>query len=438
MSSDRLIVVGAGYVGLVAGTCFAKAGFEVGIVEINPEKLKSLKNGECPFYEPSLSELMQEGIQAERLKFYSNQEDALKEMNPDFIFCAVGTPEKPDGSANLDYVEAALSETLKHAKKACYFILKSTVPVGTGKRLQEIANKNSQQKISIVNNPEFLREGTAVSDFMRPERVVLGGDKEGVEAVAKLYQSFLLNNRPLIRTDSTSAELGKLAANLMLASRISLINQVARLADATQANIREIEKILQSDSRIGSKYLYSGLGFGGSCFPKDIQNFIKVCSDNDVDASLAKSVDSYNDSQKLFFSPHIQKDFPETQKTTICVLGLAFKPETDDIRESPALVIVNDLVKKGYQVKVYDPKALNHFKAETSHLKNIHYCSKLSDCLKDSQALILVTEWQEFQRLTPEKLKTQFSGTHIYDGKNVLNPAQFKSAGYKYKGVGQT
>lgn len=441
MDSDRLIVVGAGYVGLVAGTCFASAGYTVGIVEKNKSKLETLRQGECPFYEPSLSELMKEGIRSNRLKFFSDQQSAVKEIHPEFIFCAVGTPESPDGSANLQYVEEALNESLSiKSDEPLYFILKSTVPVGTGKRLQEIANGKKAGKFWVVNNPEFLREGTAVNDFLRPERVVLGGEAKAVEAVSKLYRSFLLNNRPLIKTDSTSAELGKLAANLLLASRISLVNQVARLSAATGGNIRQIEKILQSDSRIGSKYLYSGLGFGGSCFPKDIKNFIDICQKLNVNASVAEAIDSFNDEQKLFFIKFIEKDFPKAKETCVTLLGLAFKPETDDIRESPALTIAEELSAKGYKLKVYDPKALENFKswATEQKLNNITYCGNLTDALKSSQALILVTEWQEFQRLSPQKLKGLFEGSHIYDGKNVLNAADFKAEKFNYLGIGQS
>lgn len=437
MDSDRLIVVGAGYVGLVAGTCFASAGYNVGIVEKSVEKLKTLKEGLCPFYEPSLSELMKEGIKAGRLKFFSTQKEAIEALKPSFVFCAVGTPESADGSANLQYVEEALQESIEACSSETYFILKSTVPVGTGKRLQELANKKNSGKFWVVNNPEFLREGTAVSDFMRPERVVLGGTVAAVETVAKLYSSFLLNNRPLIKTDSTSAELGKLAANLLLASRIGLVNQVARLSAATGANIREIEKILQTDSRIGSKYLYSGLGFGGSCFPKDIKSFIHLCKSLNVDSSIPEAIDSFNDEQKLFFMGDILKEFPHPEKTTISLLGLAFKPETDDVRESPALSIATALTQKGYKINAFDPKAMNNFKNSAKELKNIQYCENLNDCLKGSQALILVTEWQEFQRLSPEKLKNLFHGTHVYDGKNVLIAKDFKNSGYRYLGVGQ-
>jgi UDPglucose 6-dehydrogenase len=435
--SERIIVIGAGYVGLVAGACFASAGFQVGMVESNPQKLKLIKDSQVPFYEPGLSELLKEGIASKRLSFFSNQKDALENLNAQFVFCAVGTPENPDGSANLSYVEEALRDCASISKNKCYFIIKSTVPVGTSQKLQKIAESLAPGKISVLNNPEFLKEGTAVADFLRPERVVLGGSPEAVEKVGFIYESFLLNQKPLIKIDSVSAELAKLGANLMLASRVSVVNQIARLSSVTGADIRSIEKVLQSDSRIGSKYLYAGLGFGGSCFPKDIKNFIDLCKKQGVDASVAEAIDSFNDDQKLIFVNQILKDFPKASNTRIALLGLAFKPETDDVRESPALVIVEKLSAYGYQFNAYDPKAIDTFKTSLKKDANIRYCSNKEDALKDADALILVTEWQEFQRIKAEGLKTYFKGKHIYDGKNIYSPQDFKKAGYIYYGVGR-
>ena len=436
--SDKIIVVGAGYVGLVAGACFASAGFHVGIVEVNPKKLRSIKDSEVPFYEPGLSELLKEGIEKKHLSFYSNQKDAIESLNAQFIFCAVGTPESSDGSANLSYVEEALRDCALNSKNKCYFIIKSTVPVGTSKKLQKMADGLAPGKISVLNNPEFLKEGTAVSDFLRPQRVVIGGAPEAVAKVGAIYESFLLNQKPLIKIDSVSAELAKLGANLMLASRVSVVNQIARLASATGADIRSIEKVLQSDSRIGSKYLYAGLGFGGSCFPKDIKNFIDLCKKQGVDASVAEAIDNFNDEQKLIFVNQILKDFPKASTTRIALLGLAFKPETDDVRESPALAIVEKLSSYGYQFNAYDPKAMETFKASLKKDTNIRYCSNREEALKDADALVLVTEWQEFQRIKAEDLKTCFKGKHVYDGKNVYSPKALKDAGYIYYGVGRS
>jgi UDPglucose 6-dehydrogenase len=435
--SDKIIVVGAGYVGLVAGACFASAGFHVGIVENNSQKLKLIQDSQVPFYEPGLSELLKDGISQKRLSFYSSQKDAIEALSAKFIFCAVGTPESSDGSANLSYVEEALKDCVYNSKNKSYFIIKSTVPVGTSKKLQKMADALAPGKVSVLNNPEFLKEGTAVSDFLRPERVVIGGSPEDVEKIGAIYESFLLNHKPLIKIDSISAELAKLGANLMLASRVSVVNQIARLSSVTGADIRSIEKVLQSDSRIGSKYLYAGLGFGGSCFPKDIKNFIDLCKKLGVDASVAEAIDSFNDDQKLIFVNQILKDFPKASSTRIALLGLAFKPETDDVRESPALAIVEKLSSFGYQFNAYDPKALETFKASLKKEAPIRYCTNKEDALKDADALLLVTEWQEFQRIKPQTLKSCFKGNHIYDGKNIYSPKDFKDAGYVYYGVGR-
>ncbi len=438
LMSQKIIVVGAGYVGLVAGACFGSAGFEVGIVETNPDKLRSIKDSKVPFYEPGLSELLKEGIANKRLSFYSNQKDAIESLNAQFVFCAVGTPESPDGSANLSYVEEALKNCVSNSKNHTYFIIKSTVPVGTAQKLQQMADSITPGKVSVLNNPEFLKEGTAVSDFLRPERVVIGGSPEAVEKVGAIYESFLLNQKPLIKIDSVSAELAKLGANLMLASRVSVVNQIARLSSATGADIRSIEKVLQSDSRIGSKYLYAGLGFGGSCFPKDIKNFIDLCKKQGVDASVAEAIDTFNDEQKLIFVNQIIKDFPKASSTRIALLGLAFKPETDDVRESPALAIVEKLSALGYHFNAYDPKAMETFKASVKKESNIRYCSSTEEALKDADALLLVTEWQEFQRIKAEYLITCFKGKHVYDGKNIYSPTALKEAGYIYYGVGRS
>lgn len=437
MEVDRIIVVGAGYVGLVAASCFANAGFVVGVVEKSEERLNSLREGISPFYEPGLSELLKEGILNKKLTFFSNQKEALEKLSPKYIFCAVGTPESADGSADLTFVEEVLNDTLDYAKEETYFVIKSTVPVGTADLFSTRAHLARPGKVFVVNNPEFLKEGTAINDFLRPERVVLGGDSKAVEEVGKLYESFLLNHRPLIKTDSKSAELGKLAANLMLASRISVVNQIARLSSAIGSDMREIEKILQTDSRIGSKYLYAGLGFGGSCFPKDLKSFVSLCQKMDVDPIVAHSIDKFNDDQKLFFVDQIVKDFPNPTATRIALLGLAFKPETDDVRESPALTILSALEKHGFSFNAYDPKATKNFQTAAKKSDKINYCESLDEALTGAHAVVLVTEWQEFQRMTPSKIAGIFKGKHIYDGKNVLPAKEFVAANYIYRGVGR-
>lgn len=438
---DVVGVIGAGYVGLVAGSCFSYLGFNVGIVEIDPKKLESLSRGQSPIYEPGLTSILEDSLKSERLSFYPSTEKLFSKIQPEVVFIAVGTPENPDGSCNLNYVFQAVEDVVRHAKQDTVLVLKSTVPVGTARKVKEKAmSLNPKFRIGVVNNPEFLKEGSAVNDFLRPERVVLGGSEAwAIEKVRSFYDSLLHNGHPLFVTDHESAELGKLAANLMLASRVSVINQVSRLADALGGDIKQIESILKSDSRIGSKYLYAGLGYGGSCFPKDVKSFIFESEKLGVDASLAKSIDEYNDSQKLFFVNDIKKRFPKAAETTVSLLGVAFKPETDDIRESPALVLCQELSKAGYKIKVYDPKAMPQFKEwlEKAKLSGITLCNSSKEALSGSQAMILVTEWQEFQRLSPEKLKDMFSGKMIYDGKNTMRPERLRLAGFEYMGVGR-
>lgn len=445
-NNETIGIVGAGYVGLVSGACFSFLGFDVGIVEIDAHKVAKLKLGESTLYEPGLSEILSESIQNERLSFYQDTTTLFAQKKCDIVFIAVGTPERPDGSCNLDYVFGAVKDVVSAAQNELVIVIKSTVPVGTSEKVKAfIRDLKPRHRIGVVNNPEFLKEGSAVSDFLKPERVVIGGSEAwAVDKVKSLYESLLHNGHPLFVTDHESAELGKLAANLMLASRISLINQVSRLATATGANIKHIESILRTDSRIGSKYLYAGLGYGGSCFPKDVKNFINLCKEFDVDASMAEVVDSFNDRQKLFFISDIERRFAtmlqQKKSPTIALLGVAFKPETDDIRESPALTITEELSRRNFKIKAYDPKALGHYGTwiKENKISNVELCVSAAEALSGADAMILVTEWQEFQRLGAGKLAHFFKGQVVYDGKNVLNPARVTQMGLDYLGVGRS
>ncbi len=439
--SDSIGVIGAGYVGLVSGACFSFMGFNVGIVEVDRNKIDRLSRGESTIYEPGLSEILEESIASKRLSFYPTSKDLFSSNNCDIIFVAVGTPERADGSCNMDYVFSAVKDVVESAKQDLVLVIKSTVPVGTSRKIKEYVQSLSPNfRIGVVNNPEFLKEGSAVSDFLKPERVVLGGTEGwALDKVKALYESLLHNGHPLFVTDHESAELGKLASNLVLASRISLINQVSRLAHSAGADIKQVESSLRIDIRIGSKYLYAGLGYGGSCFPKDVKSFIHQCKERNIDTTMAEAVDNFNESQKLFFLEPIKKRFKDPASTTISILGVAFKPETDDIRESPALNLTIELKKLGFKLKVYDPKALNSYRnwLEENKVSGVSICASTAEALKDSDALVLVTEWQEFQRLGSARLKTLFAGKVIYDGKNVFKPDQIQSAGYEYLGIGR-
>lgn len=440
-TADTIGIIGAGYVGLVSGACFSFLGFDVGIVELDAHKVAKLRQGESTLYEPGLSEILSESLQAGHLSFFQSTEELFATKKCDIIFIAVGTPEREDGSCNLDYVYAAVKQVVQAAKNDLVIVIKSTVPVGTSEKVKTyIRELQPSQRIGVVNNPEFLKEGSAVSDFLKPERVVIGGSEAwAVDKVKALYESLLHNGHPLFVTDHESAELGKLASNLMLASRVSLINQISRLAAATGADIKHIESILRTDSRIGSKYLYAGLGYGGSCFPKDVKNFINLCKEHDVDASMAIAVDDFNESQKRFFLDDLVRRFKSPANTTVALLGVAFKPETDDIRESPALTLTQELARKHFKIKAFDPKALPHYSAwvKSEKISGVEICVSTAEALHGADAVILVTEWQEFQRLGAGKLAQLFKGKIVYDGKNVFNPARIAQMGLEYVGVGR-
>ncbi len=440
--SEEIGIIGAGYVGLVASGCFSSFGFNVSVVEVDAKKIQTLKEKKIPFYEPGLAELVEDGLASDCLQFYSSTKELFAASQPDVIFIAVGTPENPDGSCNLSYVEQAVKDVVATASMDTVLVLKSTVPVGTARKMKAlIKSLNPKHRIAIVNNPEFLKEGSAVSDFLRPERVVLGGEDEwALDKVKALYQSLLHNGRPLFVTDHETAELGKLSANLMLASRISVINQVSRLADAFGADVRQVESILRSDSRIGSKYLYAGMGYGGSCFPKDVKDFIHLCKEKGVESSVAESIQNFNESQKLFFLADIRKNFPVAKSPVIAILGLAFKPETDDIRESPALALIEALSKDGYSLRILDPKAMDNVRTWIKNKpaeKTTFFAKNLAECLQGADALVLATEWQEYQRLALGGLRRVFKGKKVYDGKNVFRPEQVKDWGFQYMGVGR-
>ena len=439
---ESVAVIGAGYVGLVSGVCFAALGYKVGIVEIDAAKIESLRQGKSTIFEPGLTEMLSDGIESGRLTFYPTTTELFKKTQPDVVFVAVGTPERADGSCNMDYVFQAVRDVATTANRNVVLVLKSTVPVGTAQKVKALLKEIKPAKeVAVVNNPEFLKEGSAIADFMRPERVVLGGTEGwALDKVKALYESFLHNGHPLFVTNHESAEVGKLAANLMLASRISVVNQISRLAMASGADIKVVESVLRSDSRIGPKYLYAGIGYGGSCFPKDVKSFIRQCEERGVDASVAKAIESFNESQKTVFLPDLLKRFPNPSQTTIALWGIAFKPETDDIRESPALAMIEELHAKGFKIRAYDPKALHNARqwAQANKLLDrVEFVNSAEECVHGAQALILATEWQEFQRFSPLKLKKIYPGKVIYDGKNVLKAKMLKDAGFEYQSVGR-
>ncbi len=438
---QNIAVIGAGYVGLVSGACFASFGFKVDLVEVNATKLAALRRGEVPIYEPGLEGILEDASADGNIRFHASSKELFAVANPEVVFIAVGTPENPDGSCNLDYVFQAAKDAVEASKEDVVLVLKSTVPVGTAQKVKDLIRELApKHKVAVVNNPEFLKEGSAIADFRRPERVVIGGTEAwALERVKSLYRSLLHSGHALFVTDHETAELSKLSANLMLASRISLINQVSRLATAYGADVKQVEAVLRSDSRIGSKYLYAGLGYGGSCFPKDVKDFIHICKEKGVDASMAETVHSFNESQKLFFVDDLKKSFPKPAETTVALLGVAFKPDTDDIRESPALVLTKVLREAGYKLRAYDPKAIENYKTwmVDEGIQGVECVDSAKVALDGADVCVLVTEWQEFQRLSLGGLSRLFKGKKLYDGKNVFNPTQVKSWGMDYMGVGR-
>ncbi len=440
-SSDLKVgVIGAGYVGLVTGVCLARLGLRVGILEIDSAKLTALEKGEIPIYEPGLEEILHSVREEGLLSVFGNVKEFYSTYSPDCVFIAVGTPDNPDGSCNINYVLSAVNDAIKNVQKKTVLVLKSTVPVGTADKAKALIKDAAKtENIVVVNNPEFLKEGEAVNDFLKPARIVLGGtDEWGLNVLKMVYAPLLDKGVPLFVTDHNTAELCKLSANLALASRVSLINQISRLATAVGANVRSIEQILKTDPRIGSRYLFAGLGYGGSCFPKDVKNFINLCGGLGVDSTFAKAIDSFNQSQKVIFVKDIVSKFSRPEQTTISILGIAFKPETDDIREAPALAIVEELSKLGFKLKCFDPKASENFAkwANAKQIKNLEICGSMENALQNSDALVIACEWKQFSILNTQKVKSLFKGSVIYDGKNLLDPNFVKKLGFQYKGVG--
>lgn len=440
MSEPKLAIIGAGYVGLVAGCCFAHLGYPVVVVENAADKLKQLQDGQCPIYEPGLSELLQDGLGSERLRFAPSIAGLLGDNKVDIICLAVGTPSLADGRTDTTFLFAAVNEILDHLRSPVTIVIKSTVPVGTAAKIKTlIVEKNISYPVAVVNNPEFLREGRAVHDFLRPDRVVIGAsDASARETVAELYRTLERQGHRIILTTNEEAELAKYACNFMLASRITAVNQIAALCGQLGIDVHKIREIMGSDSRIGGEYLYAGMGYGGSCLPKDVQSFICQCRENRSRSSFAEAVHEFNEGQKCCLLPVIKEHFQDPQNVSLGVLGLAFKAETDDVRESVALSLVPTLLKEGYSVKAHDPKAVPNFsKSMTgSFAGKIEYCGTAAAALNSVDAVVVLTEWQEYRKLTPEFFARHVRGKVIFDGRNLLDRQQFAKEGFVIKGVG--
>lgn len=438
----RLAVVGTGYVGLVTGTCFAEMGNDVICVDTNSEKIDKLNKGIIPIYEPNLENIVQSNYNAKRLSFTTDIKFALERSK--LCFIAVGTPMGLDGSADLQYVLTVAKEIGRHMTHHMYVVDKSTVPVGTADKVrnviqEELNLRNSSLTFDVVSNPEFLKEGSAVSDCMKPDRVVIGSDNdEALNVMRELYIPFIRNTERFISMDIKSAEMTKYAANCMLATKISFINEISNICEKVGADINKVRLGIGSDSRIGYSFIYPGCGYGGSCFPKDVEALIKTSKEYGYTAKILESVEEVNKHQKTVIAKKVVKRFGEdlTGKT-FAVWGLAFKPETDDMRESSAITIINELTKRGAKIKAYDPKAIEEAKiCYLKDNKNVEYVYSKYSALKQADALILVTEWKEFRSPDFEEISKRLNNKIIFDGRNQYDRSSLQKLGFEYYQIG--
>ncbi len=432
----HISIIGTGYVGLVTGACFAEFGIFVNCVDKDKSKIEKLKKGHIPFYEPGLEDLVKRNIKEGRLKFTTNIDKAIEDSL--VIFIAVGTPPRGDGSANLEYVEEVAKAIAKSMNSYKVIVTKSTVPVGTGFKIKEIINKNLEKsiKFDIVSNPEFLREGSAVDDFMRPNRVVIGAESEHAIAIMKdLYRPLYLLETPFVITDIPTAELIKYATNSFLATKISFINEISALCEAVGANINTIAKAMGLDGRIGPKFLHAGIGFGGSCLPKDTRALVKIAEEKGVNLRIVNAAIEANENQKERLTKKIIDAFDgKLENKTIGILGLSFKPNTDDIRESPALFIINRLLQEKANIKAFDPAAIENTKNVFPHLA---YCHDAYSVAKDVDAIVIVTEWNQFRNLDLTKIKKLMKDKFFFDFRNIYEPEKVRNLGFKYFSVGR-
>lgn len=435
----NIAIVGTGYVGLVSGTCFAEMGINVTCVDIDQSKIDKLLNGEIPIYEPGLDEMVRRNIAAGRLHFTTDLRDVLDDV--EVVFSAVGTPPDEDGSADLKYVLAVAKTFGENIKKYTILVTKSTVPVGTAAKVKatiqaELEKRGVDIKFDVASNPEFLKEGAAIKDFMTPDRVVVGTDSEQAKKVmARLYKPFMLSGERMIFTDIPSAEMIKYAANSMLATRISFMNDIANLCELVGADVNMVRKGIGSDTRIGKKFLYPGCGYGGSCFPKDVKALIKTAQKAGYEMRVLKAVEDVNDKQKeILFDKLVSQIGNDLTGKTIAMWGLAFKPETDDMREAPALVLIDLITKAGGKVKVFDPIAMNECNRRIGN--KVEYCKDMYEAAVDADALLLVTEWNQFRMPSLPVLRKTMNSPLIIDGRNIYDREYLEENGFTYLKIG--
>ena len=436
----KIAIVGTGYVGLVSGTCFAEIGVNVTCVDTNKEKIESLQKGNIPIYENGLEEMVLRNMKAKRLKFTTSLESCLDEV--EVIFSAVGTPPDEDGSADLKYVLEVARTIGRKMKQYKLVVTKSTVPVGTASKVRAVIQEELDKRgvtvdFDVASNPEFLKEGNAISDFMSPDRVVVGVESARAEKLmSKLYKPFLLNNFRVIFMDIPSAEMTKYAANSMLATRISFMNDIANLCEIVGADVNMVRSGIGSDTRIGRKFLYPGIGYGGSCFPKDVKALIKTAEQNGYTMRVLTAVEEVNENQKSVLFEKLMKQFNgDLQGKTVALWGLAFKPETDDMREAPALVLIDKLLKAGCKVRAYDPAAVQECKRRIGD--TIYYACDMYDAVLDADVLMLVTEWKEFRLPSWAVIKKTMSRQIVLDGRNIYDKKEMEELGFIYHCIGK-
>lgn len=435
----NIAMVGTGYVGLVSGTCFAEMGNTVTCVDVNAEKIENLKKGIMPIYEPGLSEMVLQNAEAGRLRFSTSLVECLDEA--DVVFSAVGTPPDEDGSADLRYVLEVAREFGRNIKKYTLLVTKSTVPVGTWAKVkaavqEELDKRGVSVPFGVASNPEFLKEGTAIEDFMRPDRVVVGvEDEPSTRLMRHLYRPFMLTGDRVQVCDIPSAEMIKYAANSMLATRISFMNDIANLCELVGANVDAVRRGIGSDDRIGKKFLYPGCGYGGSCFPKDVKALIRSGAELGYRMSILEAVEEVNDRQKHIPYTKLKAALPELKGKTIAVWGLAFKPGTDDMREAPSLVLIDSLLAEGCRIRAFDPVAVNEARRRLGE-ETVMFCSDMYEACLDADALVIVTDWKQFRVPSWAVLRKTMRGRLIVDGRNLYEPAEAADEGFTYKRIG--
>jgi UDPglucose 6-dehydrogenase len=434
----KVAVIGTGYVGLVAGACFADSGNQVICVDRDAAKVDALRNGIIPIFEPGLEQLVKRGVAEERLSFTTETSRAVAEA--EVIFMAVGTPSLPNGQPNLQYLEAASREVGRGIRGYKVIVNKSTVPIGAHVKVAEWIRSQTSEPFDVVSNPEFLKEGSAIEDFLKPDRVVIGTNSDAAfERMSQLYAPFLRQGNPLLRMDPVSAEMTKYACNSFLATRISFMNELAALCDRVGGDIELVRKGMSTDVRIGKHFLYAGVGYGGSCFPKDISALVTTGQSHGLKLGIIESAQEANLRQREIFTQKVFDAFEGSLSgKTFAIWGLAFKPNTDDLREAPALSIMERLESQGAKVRLFDPVAMDHCRKQYPETASRKYCRNSYEALEGADALLLITEWNEFRTPDWGKVKSLLAHPWVFDGRNIYDPAYMKQQGFRYQGIGRT